>query len=91
MGLHRDQSTQWHALCWRDRHIARRSWEHREGLVDGFTKRYGLKQLVYFERYDDIRDARQREQNIKHYPRAWKVRLILLNNPSWYDLYDRSI
>ncbi|HVB15974.1 MAG TPA: GIY-YIG nuclease family protein [Stellaceae bacterium] len=69
--------------------LARRAWEHREGVVDGFTKRYALKRLVYFEQYDDIRDARQREQNIKHYPRAWKVRLILLNNPNWNDLYNR--
>jgi putative endonuclease len=68
--------------------LARRAWEHREGLVDGFTRRYGLRRLVHFERYDDIRDARQREQNMKHYPRAWKVRLILLNNPNWDDLYD---
>ena len=58
--------------------LARRAWEHRERLIDGFTKRYGLRRLVYFEYYDDIRDVRQREQNTKHYPRAWKVRLILL-------------
>jgi putative endonuclease len=69
--------------------LARRAWEHREGVIDGFTKRYGLKRLVYHERYDDIRTARQREQNMKHYPRAWKVRLILLNNPSWDDLYKK--
>ena len=68
--------------------LARRAWEHREALADGFTKRYGLKRLVYYEHYDDIREARQREQNMKHYPRAWKVRLILLNNPNWNDLYD---
>jgi putative endonuclease len=71
--------------------LPRRAWEHREGLIGGFTKRYGLKHLVYFERYEDIRHARQREQNLKHYPRAWKVRLILLNNPNWDDLYDRLI
>ena len=71
--------------------LARRAWEHREGVISGFTKRYGLKRLVYYERYDDIRDARQREQNIKHYPRAWKVRLILLNNANWDDLYDQLI
>jgi putative endonuclease len=57
--------------------LARRIWEHREGLVEGFTKRYGLKRLVYAEHYEEIRIARQREQNLKHYPRAWKVRLIL--------------
>jgi putative endonuclease len=41
--------------------LGRRAWEHREGVIDGFTKRYGLKRLVYFERYDDIREARRRD------------------------------
>ena len=68
--------------------LARQVWEHREGVVAGFTKRYGLKRLIYAERYDDIRQARQRERNLKHYPRAWKVRLILVSNPIWDDLYD---
>ena len=71
--------------------LPRRAWEHREGLVEGFTKRYGLKRLVYFERYEHIRGARQREQNLKHYPRAWKIRLILLNTPNWDDLYDQLV
>jgi putative endonuclease len=71
--------------------LLRRVWQHREGVIAGFTKRYGLKRLVYFERYADIRDARQREQNLKHYRRAWKVRLILLNNPDWADLYAQLI
>src|ERR1700734_3612264 len=57
--------------------IGRRAYEHREGLVPGFTKRYGLKRLVYMERYERITDAIQRESNIKHWPRAWKARLIL--------------
>jgi putative endonuclease len=69
--------------------LARRAWEHREGLVSGFATRYGLKRIVYYEHHADIRDARQREQNMKHYPRAWKVRLILSMNPDWNDLYDR--
>ena len=69
--------------------IARRAWEHREGIVDGFTKQYGLKRLVYAERHEDIRIAIQREHNIKHWPRAWKVRLIVADNPDWDDLYDR--
>jgi putative endonuclease len=68
--------------------VSRLAWEHREGLVEGFTKRYGLKRLVYMERFEDIRDAIQREKTIKHYPRAWKVRLILEMNPEWHDLYD---
>jgi putative endonuclease len=58
-------------------------------VVEGFAKRYGLKRLVYAEHHEDIRRARQREQNIKHYSRAWRVPLILVNNPDWEDLYDR--
>ena len=70
--------------------LARRVWEHREGVVDGFTKRYGLRRLVYVEYHDDLLAARQRETNIKHWPRAWKVRLILKNNLNWDDLYDTT-
>jgi putative endonuclease len=68
--------------------ISRRAYEHRTGLYEGFTKQYGLTRLVYMERYDDIRAAIQRERNMKHWPRAWKVRLILASNPDWRDLYD---
>jgi putative endonuclease len=68
--------------------IARRVYEHREGLVSGFTKRYSLKRLVYMERYERIAEAIQREKNIKHWPRAWKARLILEANPDWNDLYE---
>ncbi len=68
--------------------IARRAFEHREGLIDGFTRRYGLKRLVLTEFYEDIRDAIQRESNIKHWPRAWKVRLIHAANPDWRDMYE---
>lgn len=67
--------------------LARRIWEHREGVTDGFTRRYGVKMLVYFEQHDAIRSALQREHNMKHWPRAWKVRLILATNPQWRDLY----
>jgi putative endonuclease len=68
--------------------LVRRVYEHRNGLIPGFTKRYGIKRLVYFERYEDIQTAIQREHNIKHWSRTWKVRLILANNPEWNDLYD---
>jgi putative endonuclease len=68
--------------------IARRAWEHREGLVDGFTKRHGLKRLVWYEPYETIVAAIQREKTMKHWPRAWKVRLILATNPDWTDLYE---
>ena len=69
--------------------IARRAYEHRAGLVEGFTKQYGLSRLVLAERYNDMRTARQRERNMKHWPRAWKVRLIHAQNPDWDDLYDQ--
>jgi putative endonuclease len=71
--------------------LSRRAYEHREGLVDGFTKLHGLKMLVYHERFDAIRDAIQREKTIKHWPRAWKVRLIHAMNPAWDDLFDTLI
>jgi putative endonuclease len=68
--------------------LARRIYEHRIGAVAGFTKRYSLKRLVYFECFDDIQTAIQREHNIKHWSRAWKVGLILASNPAWDDLFD---
>ena len=71
--------------------LIQRVWQHREGVVPGFTKRYGLKRLVYFEAYDDISVAIQREKNVKHWPRTWKVRLILASNPKWRDLYETLI
>jgi len=66
--------------------IARRAYTHREGLCEGFTKRYGLKQLVWYEFHEDIVAAIQRESNMKHWPRTWKVRMILAMNPEWRDL-----
>jgi len=69
--------------------LARRAWEHRPGVVEGFTKQYGLKHLVSAERYENILAAKQRERNIEHWPRAWKIDLILRANPNWDDLYDR--
>ena len=68
--------------------LPRRVFEHREGLCEGFTKQYGLKRLVYYERFEDIRDAIQREKTMKHWPRAWKVRVIHGMNPDWDDLYE---
>ena len=68
--------------------IARRAWEHREGLVEGFTKRYGLNRLVYVERHEEVAAAIQRERTMKHWPRAWKVNLIVAQNPDWADLFE---
>ena len=68
--------------------IVRRIFEHRQGLVPGFTKRYGVKMLVYYEQHDTALAAIQREKNIKHWPREWKIDLIISMNPEWRDLYD---
>jgi putative endonuclease len=67
--------------------LVRRVYEHREGAVKGFTKQYGLKQLVHFEKYDTPRSAIQREKNIKHWKRTWKLDLVNSSNPQWRDLY----
>ncbi|HEY0629083.1 MAG TPA: GIY-YIG nuclease family protein [Sphingomicrobium sp.] len=64
-----------------------RVYQHREGLVPGFTKRYGCKLLVYFEAYDDLQDARLRELQMKEWKRSWKVWLIEESNLEWADLY----
>ena len=68
--------------------LIRRVYNHKSGTVDGFTKRYDVNKLVYYEQYGDIRDALQREKNMKHWPRAWKTRLIAQQNSSWRDLYE---
>ncbi len=66
--------------------LARRVWEHREGVGGDFTRRYGLNRLVYAEHHEDIRAAIQRETSLKRWPRAWKVRLLAAQNPNWDDL-----
>ena len=71
--------------------LVRRIYEHKNGFVEGFTKRYNIHRLVYFEVYSSIHDALQREKNIEHWPRAWKTRLILQSNPTWRDLYEEII
>jgi len=68
--------------------LPKRAYEHREGLVEGFTKQHGLKRLVYYEHHDDIRTAIQREKTIKHWSPAWKVRLIVASDPDWDDLFE---
>jgi putative endonuclease len=71
--------------------LVRRAHEHHEGLVNGFTKRYKLKMLVYFERFDSPQAAIQREKNIKHWSRAWKLQLVELTNPQWRDYLTTSL
>ena len=69
--------------------LARRVWEHREGVLDGFTRRYGLKRVAHYEFNDDIRNALQREKNLKHWPRLWKLALVQESNPEWRHLYEK--
>ncbi len=68
--------------------LIRRVYEHKTGVIKGHTKRFNIDRLVFFESYDDIRNALQREKNIKHWPRAWKTKLIAEQNPDWRDLYE---
>lgn len=66
-----------------------RTAQHREGTLEGFTKRFGVKRLVWFEQHDDIASAIRREKAIKKYKREWKINLIERENPGWDDLYPR--
>jgi putative endonuclease len=67
--------------------VMRRAHEHKEGLVPGFTKKYGVKSLVWFESYGDIYEAIAQEKRIKRWRRDWKKNLIERDNPHWTDLY----
>jgi putative endonuclease len=66
--------------------LAQRMWEHREALLEGFTKRYGVHMLVYYEVLSDMEAAIVREKQLKKWNRAWKLRLIEESNPTWRDL-----
>ena len=68
--------------------LPRRIWEHRSGVVAGFTKRYGIRRLVYAESHATIEDAILREKRIKKWNRSWKIDLIEEKNPGWKDLYE---
>lgn len=68
--------------------IAQRAYQHREGMVEGFSKKHGCTLLVWYEQHDDIQGARVREYQMKSWKRAWKLRLIEKANPAWRDLFD---
>ena len=68
--------------------LIRRVYEHRNNLIDGFTKKYNVHRLVYYEQTSDIESAIQREKRLKKWKRRWKIELIENENPSWKDLYD---
>jgi putative endonuclease len=67
--------------------LVKRVYEHCEGLIAGFTKRYGCKRLVWFEAFEDLQKARYRELQMKEWKRAWKIKRIEESNLDWDDLY----
>ncbi|HEX4177054.1 MAG TPA: GIY-YIG nuclease family protein [Rhizomicrobium sp.] len=71
--------------------LAGRIYEHKKDLRDGFTRKYGVYQLVWFEEFGDIQDAIVREKRIKKWRRAWKIELIEKMNPDWRDLFSDII
>ena len=71
--------------------LIKRIHQHKNGLVGGFTKKYKVNRLVYFEQFVDIREAIRREKQMKEWRRDWKIKLIEDNNPKWIDLYDSLI
>jgi putative endonuclease len=68
--------------------LIRRAWEHRNGVAEGFTKRYGVHRLVYHEQAPDMACAITREKQLKKWRRAWKIKLIEQSNPEWIDLWS---
>mgnify|MGYP001545001746 CR=1 FL=1 len=68
--------------------LLQRAWQHRSDEVEGFSKRYGVHRLVYFEMHHDMASAITREKQIKKWRRAWKLNLIEADNPSWTDLWQ---
>ncbi len=69
--------------------LPKRIWEHKNSVVDGFTKAYGTKILVYYEVHQDVNEAIRREKRLKRWDRKWKLELIETNNPQWKDLYNQ--
>ncbi len=71
--------------------LSRRIYEHKHDFVDGFTKKYGVHNLVYFEEYPDREAAIIREKQIKEWKRRWKLEMIEKVNPEWEDLYEQIL
>ena len=71
--------------------LVKRVWAHKNNLVEGFTKRYRVHNLVWYELHESMHSAIEREKKMKEWKRSWKIRLIEENNPNWNDLYDSII
>jgi putative endonuclease len=68
--------------------LTKRIYEHKQKVINGFSKQYSLDKLVYYEVIDDIKTAIKREKQLKKWNRAWKIELIEKENSEWYDLYN---
>ena len=71
--------------------LAKRVWAHKNDMVEGFTKKYGVHLLVWYEPHETMESAIKREKSIKEWKRTWKLRLVESANPEWRDLYDRIV
>jgi len=71
--------------------LIKRVWEHKNNIVEGFTKRYGIHVLVWYELHPTMESAIQREKALKEWKRAWKLELIEKVNPQWQDLYSNLL
>ncbi len=70
--------------------LSNRIYEHKEGLVEGYTKKYSVNKFIYAEEYDDVNEAIHREKCLKRWKRDWKVELIDKSNPEWVDLFEEN-
>jgi putative endonuclease len=71
--------------------LIQRVWQHKSGLMEGFTKRYGVHTLVWYEVHETMQTAIAREKAMKEWKRAWKIELIEKSNPEWCDLYEKLL
>ena len=71
--------------------LARRVFQHKNDFIEGFTKKYGIHMLVYYEECHDIESAIQRERRMKKWNRQWKIKRIEQQNPEWRDLYEEVV
>jgi putative endonuclease len=71
--------------------LVKRIWEHKNNLVEGFTKRYNVRYLVWYELYENMDSAIEREKRLKEWKRAWKLNMIVKSNPNWNDLYNTIV
>jgi len=71
--------------------LVKRIYEHKQKLIDGFTKEYNVQALVYYEQHNEIEEAILREKQMKKWNRKWKIKLIEENNPEWKDLHDEIL